>query len=172
MKKKIAIVPGSFDPITKGHLDIIKRISSLFNKVIIGVFINSSKNQWFDIEERVNLIKRVLESEGIKNAEVVQFSGLLVDYIEKENIDILVRGLRAVSDYEYELQINLVNKSLTNSNFETIFLTASRKYLYLSSSIVKEIALNKGSLQQFIPEEIVKDIEKRADDINGRKEKN
>lgn len=171
MDKKV-IYPGSFDPITKGHLDIIKRISSLFNKVIIGVFINSSKNQWFDIDERVNLIKRVLESEGIKNAEVVQFSGLLVDYIEKENIDILVRGLRAVSDYEYELQINLVNKSLTNSNFETIFLTASRKYLYLSSSIVKEIALNKGNLQQFIPEVIISDIEKRADDINGRKKEN
>lgn len=171
MDKKV-IYPGSFDPITKGHLDIIKRISSLFNKVIIGVFINSSKNQWFDIDERVNLIKKVLESEGIKNAEVVQFSGLLVDYIEKENIDILVRGLRAVSDYEYELQINLVNKSLTNSNFETIFLTASRKYLYLSSSIVKEIALNKGNLQQFIPEVITSDIEKRADDINGRKKEN
>ena len=171
MDKKV-IYPGSFDPITKGHLDIIKRISSLVNKVIIGVFINSSKNQWFDIDERVNLIKRVLESEGIKNAEVVQFSGLLVDYIEKENIDILVRGLRAVSDYEYELQINLVNKSLTNSNFETIFLTASRKYLYLSSSIVKEIALNKGNLQQFIPEVIISDIEKRADDINGRKKEN
>ena len=171
MDKKV-IYPGSFDPITRGHLDIIKRISSLFNKVIIGVFINSSKSQWFDIEERVSLIKRVLESEGIKNAEVVKFSGLLVDYIEKENIDILVRGLRAVSDYEYELQINLVNKSLTNSNFETIFLTASRKYLYLSSSIVKEIALNKGNLQQFIPEVIISDIEKRADDINGRKEKN
>ncbi|WP_455515011.1 pantetheine-phosphate adenylyltransferase [Pseudostreptobacillus sp.] len=171
MDKKV-IYPGSFDPITKGHLDIIKRISSLFNKVIIGVFINSSKNQWFDIDERVNLIKKVLESEGIKNAEVVQFSGLLVDYIEKENIDILVRGLRAVSDYEYELQINLVNKSLTNSNFETIFLTASRKYLYLSSSIVKEIALNKGNLQQFIPEVIISDIEKRADDINGRKKEN
>ena len=120
----------------------------------------------------VNLIKKVLESEGIKNAEVVQFSGLLVDYIEKENIDILVRGLRAVSDYEYELQINLVNKSLTNSNFETIFLTASRKYLYLSSSIVKEIALNKGNLQQFIPEVIISSIEKRADDINGRKKEN
>ena len=171
MDKKV-IYPGSFDPITKGHLDIIKRISSLFNKVIIGVFINSSKNQWFDIDERVNLIKKVLESEGIKNAEVVQFSGLLVDYIEKENIDILVRGLRAVSDYEYELQINLVNKSLTNSKFETIFLTASRKYLYLSSSIVKEIALNKGNLQQFIPEVIISDIEKRADDINGRKKEN
>ena len=171
MDKKV-IYPGSFDPITKGHLDIIKRISSLFNKVIIGVFINSSKNQWFDIDERVNLIKKVLKSEGIKNAEVVQFSGLLVDYIEKENIDILVRGLRAVSDYEYELQINLVNKSLTNSNFETIFLTASRKYLYLSSSIVKEIALNKGNLQQFIPEVIISDIEKRADDINGRKKEN
>ena len=171
MDKKV-IYPGSFDPITRGHLDIIKRISSLFNKVIIGVFINSSKNQWFDIEERVSLIKRVLESEGIKNAEVVKFSGLLVDYIEKENIDILVRGLRAVSDYEYELQINLVNKSLTNSNFETIFLTASRKYLYLSSSIVKEIALNKGNLQQFIPEVIISDIEKRADDINGRKKEN
>lgn len=171
MDKKV-IYPGSFDPITKGHLDIIKRISSLFDKVIIGVFINSSKNQWFDIDERVNLIKKVLESEGIKNAEVVQFSGLLVDYIEKENIDILVRGLRAVSDYEYELQINLVNKSLTNSNFETIFLTASRKYLYLSSSIVKEIALNKGNLQQFIPEVIISDIEKRADDINGRKKEN
>lgn len=164
------IYPGSFDPITKGHLDIIKRISNLFSEVIIGVFVNSSKNQWFSSEERVKLIEKVLEVEKLNNVKVIKFTGLLVDYIENENIDILVRGLRAVSDYEYELQVNLTNQVLTNKKFETIFLTASREYLYLSSSIVKEVALNNGNLLQFIPSVIINDIKGKAQIIiDGRK---
>ncbi|CAM3171131.1 pantetheine-phosphate adenylyltransferase [Streptobacillus felis] len=168
MNSKV-IYPGSFDPITKGHLDIIKRSSKLFDELIIGVFINSSKKQWFTTDERVELIKKVLEKEGITNVKVVQFSGLLVDYIKKENIDILVRGLRAVSDYEYELQVTLTNEALTTKQFETIFLTASREYLYLSSSIVKEIALNDGDLKGFVPNVIIPDIYEKVKMIKNGK---
>ncbi|WP_314010830.1 pantetheine-phosphate adenylyltransferase [Pseudostreptobacillus hongkongensis] len=168
MNKKV-IYPGSFDPITKGHLDIIKRTSMLFDELIIGVFVNYSKKSWFSTNERVELIKKVLESEGITNAKIVEFSGLLVDYINKEDIDILVRGLRAVSDYEYELQVNLTNMALTNKKFETLFLTASREYLYLSSSIVKEVAINGGNLLEFVPKIIIEDVIKKAESIkNGR----
>lgn len=168
---KRAIYPGSFDPITKGHLDIIKRSSKLFDEIVIGVFQNSSKNNWFTPDERVELIKKVVEEEKINNAKIIKFSGLLVDYIKEENIDILVRGLRAVSDYEYELQVNLTNEALSTKNFETIFLTASREYLYLSSSIVKEIAINNGELQGFVPKIIINDIKKRVDDIKWQKKK-
>lgn len=171
MKK--VIYPGSFDPITKGHLDIIKRSSKLFDKVIIGVFFNQSKkNSWFSLNERMRLIEKVCKDNNINNVEIISFSGLLIGYIEKEEIDILIRGLRAVSDYEYELQFALTNESLCKRKFETIFLTASREYLYLSSSIVREIAINKGNLENFIPSIIISDIEKRAVDIlNGRKNK-
>ncbi|WP_156299692.1 pantetheine-phosphate adenylyltransferase [Streptobacillus canis] len=161
------IYPGSFDPITKGHLDIIRRSSKLFDELIIGVFINSSKKQWFSTDERVQLINKVLEKENVTNVKVVQFSGLLVDYIKNENIDILVRGLRAVSDYEYELQVTLTNEALTLKPFETIFLTASREYLYLSSSIVKEIALNDGELSGFVPKVIIPDIKEKVKRIKN-----
>ena len=121
---KIALYPGSFDPITKGHLNIIKRASHLFDNLIVGVFMNSSKNYWFESEERKQMIEEVLKAEKI-DAKVKVFDGLLVDFIKNEKIDILLRGLRAVSDYEYELQFTLTNETLAKSEFETIFLSAS-----------------------------------------------
>ena len=164
---KVALYPGSFDPITKGHIDIIKRSSNLFDKLIIGIFKNSTKSKaWFSDEEKVEMIQEILKKENI-NAEIKIFKGLLVDFMSKENVNILIRGLRALSDYEYELQFTLTNKTLSKSEFETIFLTASREYLYLSSSLVKEVALNKGNLSFFVTKNVeqrliekVKELEK------------
>lgn len=154
---KVALYPGSFDPITKGHIDIIKRSSNLFDKLIIGIFKNSTKSKaWFSDKEKVEMIQEILKKENI-NAEIKIFKGLLVDFMCKENVNILIRGLRALSDYEYELQFTLTNKTLAKSEFETIFLTASREYLYLSSSLVKEVALNKGNLSFFV----TKNVEQR-----------
>ena len=152
--EKIALYPGSFDPITKGHIDIIKRSSNLFDKLIIGIFKNSTKSKaWFSDEEKVEMIQEILKKEGIK-AEIKIFNGLLVDFMYKENVNILIRGLRALSDYEYELQFTLTNKTLAKSEFETVFLTASREYLYLSSSLVKDVALNRGDLSFFVTENV------------------
>ena len=151
---KIALYPGSFDPITRGHIDIIKRSSNLFDKLIIGIFKNSTKSKaWFSDEEKVEMIQEILKKEGIES-EIKIFNGLLVDFMYKENVNILIRGLRALSDYEYELQFTLTNKTLAKSEFETVFLTASREYLYLSSSLVKEVALNKGDLSFFVTENV------------------
>ena len=139
--EKTALYPGSFDPVTKGHIDIIRRSAALFDRL--------------SDEEKCQMIQEILEKENIK-AEIKVFNGLLVDFIKEEKVDILVRGLRALSDYEYELQFTLTNKTLAKSDFETIFLSASREYLYLSSSLVKEIAQNKGNLKMFVPENVEK----------------
>ena len=161
--KKVALYPGSFDPITKGHVDIIKRSSNLFDKLIIGIFKNSTKSKaWFSDEEKVEMIEEILKKENI-NAEIKIFNGLLVDFMCKEKVNILVRGLRALSDYEYELQFTLTNKTLAKSEFETVFLTASREYLYLSSSLVKEIAQNKGNLSFFVTENVEKRMIERVE---------
>ncbi|RRD40970.1 pantetheine-phosphate adenylyltransferase [Leptotrichia sp. OH3620_COT-345] len=155
---KTALYPGSFDPITNGHVDIIKRSSNLFDRLIIGIFKNSSKTKaWFSDDEKVEMIKEVLKKEKI-DAEIKIFNGLLVDFIYEEKVNILVRGLRALSDYEYELQFTLTNKTLAKSEFETIFLSAPRRYLYLSSSLVKEIAQNHGDLKTFVPENVEKKL--------------
>ena len=160
--KKVALYPGSFDPITKGHVDIIKRSSNLFDKLIIGIFKNSTKSKaWFSDEEKVEMIEEILKKENI-NAEIKIFNGLLVDFMCKEKVNILVRGLRALSDYEYELQFTLTNKTLAKSEFETVFLTASREYLYLSSSLVKEVAQNKGNLSFFVTENVEKRMIERV----------
>ena len=161
--KKVALYPGSFDPITKGHVDIIKRSSNLFDKLIIGIFKNSTKSKaWFSDEEKVEMIEEILTKENI-NAEIKIFNGLLVDFMCKEKVNILVRGLRALSDYEYELQFTLTNKTLAKSEFETVFLTASREYLYLSSSLVKEVAQNKGNLSFFVTENVEKRMIERVE---------
>ena len=163
--KKVALYPGSFDPITKGHIDIIKRSSHLFDKLIIGIFKNSTKSKaWFSDEEKVEMIEEILKKEDI-NAEIKIFNGLLVDFMYEENVNILIRGLRALSDYEYELQFTLTNKTLSKSEFETVFLTASREYLYLSSSLVKEVALNKGDLHFFVTENVEKRLIKKVEEL-------
>lgn len=146
---RIGIYPGSFDPITFGHLDIILRSSKLVDKLIIGVLINSAKNPIFSSEERVEMIKLV--TKDIPNVEVESFEGLLVDYADLKQADVIVRGLRAITDFEYELQIAQTNHKI-NSNIDTIFLTTSVEFAYLSSSVVREIAKYGGDIHKFVPD--------------------
>ena len=156
MKEKvIAICPGSFDPVTIGHLDIITRASKMFHKLIVVVASNSSKNCSFTPEERVELIKKcILE---LDNVEVVHYGGLLADYAAQVGATAIVKGLRAMSDFEYEFQMALTNKKL-NPNVETLFLTTAAQNMYLSSSMVKQIALMGGDISSFVPEAIKQDI--------------
>ncbi len=156
--KKCAICPGSFDPITKGHMDIIKRSSKMFDKLYIAVLTNSSKKSSFTIEERMEMIKKC--TNDISNVEVCTFDGLLAEYAKKIDAIAIVRGLRAVTDFEYEFQMALTNKKI-NKELETVFLTTNSKYMYLSSSIVKEIAKNGGDISDFVPPAVLGDIENR-----------
>ncbi len=163
---KTALYPGSFDPITRGHVDIIRRSAQMYDRVLIGIFKNSGKiRAWFTDEEKMEMIEEILQKENI-NAEIKIFNGLLVDFIKEEKVDVLVRGLRAVSDFEYELQFALTNKTLARSNFETVFLSASREYLYLSSSLVKEIAQNNGELDNFVPENVERKLIDKVKQMN------
>lgn len=167
---KKAIYAGSFDPITKGHLDIIIRAKKLTDELIIGVLYNiNKKNYWFDVDERIKMIKNSIIEAGysLSNIKIISFNGLLVDLIEQENIDVVIRGLRAISDYEYEVQINLINEMLSKKSFETIFLNASRQYLYLSSSVVKEIAVNKGELSYFVTDFVSEMLKEKVEKLNG-----
>jgi len=154
----VAIVPGSFDPVTNGHLDIIRRTSALFDLVYVSILSNSSKNPLFSVEERIELINRV--TRDLPNVKVENFTGLLVDYARERNAKFIVKGLRAVSDFEYEFQMSLTNKQLA-SEIETFFITTNTKYAYLSSSIVKEVAKYGGDLTEMVPLEIIKDIQNK-----------
>ncbi len=154
-----AIYPGSFDPITNGHIDIIIRASKLFDELRIAVGGNILKNSVFSIDERVELIEASLRSQDVDISKIIveKFDSLLIDYAKKVNADVIIRGLRAVSDYEYELQMALANKEM-NENIETIFLVSSGKYSYLSSSLVKEIAYFGGDLDNFVPDVVKKNL--------------
>ena len=145
---KRAIYPGSFDPLTLGHLDMIKRSAKIVDELVIGVLNNSAKNSLFSLDERVSMIKEMTES--MPNVTVASFDGLLVDYMNEINATIIVRGLRAVTDFEYELQIAQTNH-VENPEVETIFLTTSLQYSYLSSTIVKEFASYGGDISKFVP---------------------
>lgn len=152
---KIGIYPGSFDPVTYGHLDIILRSSKMFDKLIIAVLRNSAKKPLFTTEERVQLLERVTKDlPNIDNIEIESFDGLLVDFAKEKNANTIVRGLRAVTDFEYELQIAQTNHKI-NPNVDTVFLTTSVECSYLSSSVVKEIARYQGDISQFVPKEII-----------------
>lgn len=146
MKK--AIYPGSFDPLTLGHLDIIERSARIVDELVVGVLNNSAKNSLFSLDERVSMIKEMTDS--MPNVTVTSFNGLLVDYMREIDATIIVRGLRAVTDFEYELQIAQTNH-VQNPEVETIFLTTSLQYSYLSSTIVKEFASYGGDLSKFVP---------------------
>lgn len=156
--KKIAICPGSFDPVTNGHMDIIKRASKMFDKLYVAVSSNSSKVASFSIEERMQMLKKC--TADIENIEVCTFDGLLAEYAKTVGAIALVRGLRAVTDFEYEFQMSLTNKKI-NQDLETVFLTTNSEYMFLSSSIVKEIARNNGDISDFVPPVVLLDIEKR-----------
>lgn len=145
---KRAIYPGSFDPLTLGHLDMIKRSAKIVDELVIGVLNNSAKNSLFSLDERVSMIKEMTES--MPNVTVASFDGLLVDYMKEINATIIVRGLRVVTDFEYELQIAQTNH-VENPEVETIFLTTSLQYSYLSSTIVKEFASYGGDISKFVP---------------------
>ena len=145
---KRAIYPGSFDPLTLGHLDMIERSAKIVDELVIGVLNNSAKNSLFSLDERVSMIKEMTES--MPNVTVASFDGLLVDYMKEINASIIVRGLRAVTDFEYELQIAQTNH-VENPEVETIFLTTSLQYSYLSSTIVKEFASYGGDISKFVP---------------------
>ncbi len=153
MKK--AIYPGSFDPITFGHLDIIDRSAKLFDELIVGVLYNSQKNALFSIDERVSMIKELTQK--YHNVTVLPFEGLLVDFAKQTDANVIVRGLRAVTDFEYELQLAQTNK-VEYPDLETVFLTTSLNYSYLSSTVVREFASYGGDISRFVPEEIVSRI--------------
>ncbi|MCR4956081.1 MAG: pantetheine-phosphate adenylyltransferase [Lachnospiraceae bacterium] len=152
---KRAIYPGSFDPVTNGHLNVIQRASKLFDELYIGVLINSAKNPLFSIDERVSMLKE--ETKDLPNVKIISFKGLLVDYCKENDICTIVRGLRAVTDFEYELQIAQTNHVMA-PEVETIFLTTSLEYAYLSSSIVKEIASYQGDISKTVPPYVAKCI--------------
>ena len=155
----IAVYPGTFDPFTNGHRDLVQRAATnIFDKVYICVVENSNKNTVFTLEERVDLAKKSLEN--IKNIEVIPFSGLLVDFATKLNAKVILRGLRVVSDFEYEFQMSSMNKIL-NNNIESIFLTPSESYAFLSSSLVKEIAQLGGDVSTFVNKDVKIALEKK-----------
>lgn len=154
-----AIYPGSFDPITLGHLNIIRRASKIFDKVVVCVMVNSSKNPMFTLEERMELIERVVER--FPNVEVDTSNILLAEYVKRYEGAVLVKGLRAVSDFESEFQMAIINKKL-NPELETVFLTSSEKYTYISSSVVKEMAKYGADLTELVPIEILDDVIERS----------
>ncbi|MGC8977017.1 MAG: pantetheine-phosphate adenylyltransferase [Candidatus Ratteibacteria bacterium] len=149
--KKIGVYPGTFDPITYGHIDIVERSLKIFDKVIIAVSGFQKKNFLFSIEERIQLIKEIFKNN--ENVEVEGFDGLLIDYLKKKNIYVIIRGLRAISDFDYEFQMVLVNRKLCKE-VETIFLMPREEFFFISSSIVKEIAKLGGNVSCFVPKNV------------------
>lgn len=155
---RTAVCPGSFDPITNGHLDIITRASQVYDKVIVAVIKNNSKTPLFTVEERVDFIKRV--TAHIPNVEVDFFNGMLVDYVKRAGSNVIIKGLRAISDFEYEFQMALANKQI-DPEIETLFMMTDAQYSYLSSSIVKEMAYVGAELSGLVPDEIINDIKNK-----------
>ena len=158
-KKILAVYPGSFDPPTNGHIDIINRAAKIFSKVVVAVTHNYNKNHMFSLQERVDMMKESISN--IENVEVSSFSGLLVDYLDKTDSFCIVRGLRALSDFEYEFQMALMNRKL-KQNVETIFLIPDQEYTFLSSSMIREIATLGGDFKKFVPNPVYKKIIERG----------
>ncbi len=153
-----AIYPGSFDPVTYGHLDVIKRSCKIMDELIVGVLNNNAKMPLFSAEERVKMLEEVTSE--LENVRIVLFNGLLIDFARQQGADVVIRGLRAITDFEYELQMSQTNHKLEPS-VETMFLTTSIEYSYLSSTSVKEIAAFGGDISQFVPEAVAVELEKK-----------
>jgi pantetheine-phosphate adenylyltransferase len=153
----IVIYPGSFDPITNGHIDLVHRASKIFNKVVVGITQNIKKSSFLSIEDRIASAKIALKD--IDNVEILSFDKLLVDFAKEQNAQVILRGLRAVSDFEYEFQLSGMNKHL-NNNIETLFMTPAEKYANISSSLVKEILILGGDISPFVPKSVEKLLKK------------
>lgn len=147
---KAAIYPGSFDPVTYGHLDIIRRASEIFDELTVSVLNNKTKTPLFSVEERVKMLKEA--TKDLPNVTVDSFSGLLIDYAQRKGVHVAIRGLRAITDFEYELQIAQTNRKFSDGDLDTVFLTTSLEYAYLSSSTVKEIASFNGDISKCVPD--------------------
>ncbi len=157
MKK--AVYPGSFDPVTYGHLDIIRRAADIFDELIVSVLNNKAKTPLFSVEERVKILKEA--TKDLPNVQIDSFSGLLIDYARENDLQVAVRGLRAITDFEYELQIAQTNRKFSQDELDTVFLTTSLEYAYLSSSTVKEIASFGGDISQCVPDFVAEMIYKK-----------
>ena len=155
---KRAVYTGSFDPVTNGHMDIIRRASEIFDVLIVSILNNKEKTPLFSVEERVKILEEA--TKDLPNVQIDSFSGLLVDYAREKDLHVIVRGLRAITDFEYELQMSQTNQKL-DPNIETMFLTTSIEYSYLSSTTVREIAAFGGDLTQFVPEAVALELEKK-----------
>jgi pantetheine-phosphate adenylyltransferase len=155
---RTAIYPGTFDPITNGHLDIINRAAKIFDRVTVAVTTNPGKKPLFDVQERVQMIREV--TGNFSAVEIESFSGLLVDYVSRKGATAIVRGLRAVSDFEFEFQMALVNRKIAE-HIETVFLMPNEKYTYLNSTIVKEVAAFGGDISMFVPPEVVARLKRK-----------
>lgn len=155
-----AVYPGSFDPVTFGHLDIITRSANLVDELIVGVLVNNAKSPLFSVEERVKILEKTVEN--LPNVKVIPFEGLLVEFVRKMKAQMVVRGLRAITDFEYELQMAQTNHKL-EPEVETIFLTTSLDYSYLSSSTVKEVAAFGGDISQFVPHIVIERMQEKMD---------
>ena len=166
---KIAIYPGSFDPVTSGHLNIIRRAAKIFDKLIVCVMVNSKKQGMFTPEERVELLRR--STERFRNVEVDHSNELLAAYAKRRRAHVVVKGLRAVSDFEQEVQMAVINRKL-NPDLETMVLASSEKYTYISSTIVKEMARYGADLTDFVPREIVDDVNKRMKQLQEERKGN
>ena len=155
---RIAVYPGSFDPITNGHLNIIERATNIFDKIIVGVANNPKKSTLFSAQERIDMIKEV--TKNLEKVKIQSFSGLLIDFMKSNKANIIIRGMRAISDFEHESQLALMNKRLA-PEIETIFMVTCSKYSYLDSSIVKEIASLNGCINQLVPEIVEKKLREK-----------
>lgn len=153
---KAAIYPGSFDPVTYGHLDIIRRASEIFDNLTVSVLNNKTKTPLFSVEERVKMLEEA--TKDLSNVKVDSFSGLLINYAKQKNVHVVIRGLRAITDFEYELQIAQTNHKLSGGELDTMFLTTSLEYAYLSSSSVKEIAYFEGDVTPCVPDFVAKEL--------------
>ncbi len=164
---KTAICPGSFDPVTIGHMDIIRRAARLFDRVIVVVMTNASKKPLFSQVERMDLLTRAIKDEQLTNVVVDCYDGLLADYVKLREANVVVKGLRAMSDFEYEFQMALTNRKL-NPQAETVFLTTTAEHMYLSSSLVKQVAHYGGDISDLVPACILQDIIKKYEKENAR----
>ncbi|MFR6280658.1 MAG: pantetheine-phosphate adenylyltransferase [Lacrimispora saccharolytica] len=162
---KTAIYPGSFDPVTLGHYDIIERSSQIFDRLIVGVLNNSAKSPLFSVEERVKMLKDVTKE--LPNVEIKSFDGLLIDFARENQAQVIVRGLRAVTDFEYELQMAQMNRVIA-PEIDTLFLTTNLKYAYLSSSIAKEVAMYGGDISAFLDPAVEREVQKKCSVIQNR----